>query len=134
MSDDTTNYKDHLKGRLAQEIRNLARHADVMVYSVYDTSKPEDGPVVFDQYERRQLMNPDDINIDMDFDGIGVWYICYRQGDTFTVRHILLRKERGRFIHQQTSTFEGFWEDWPRYVAEDKLVQNILVRSNASSA
>lgn len=128
MSDDTKDYKDHLRGRLAQEIRNLARHADVMVYSVYDTNTPDEGPVVFDQYERRQLIDAENLSIDMDFDGIGVWYICYRQEDTFIVRHILLKKEGGRFVHQQTGTFEGFWEDWPRYVAEDKWVQSNLIR------
>lgn len=128
MSNDTQDYRDHLKGRLAQEIRSLAKHADVMVYSVYDSTKPDEGPVVFDQYERRQLAEPDSINIDMDYEGIGVWYICYRQGDTFTVRHILLKKEAGRFVHQQTGTFEGFWEDWPRYVAEDKWVHSSVVR------
>jgi len=77
MSEDTKNYRDHLKERLASEIRKQARYADVMVYSVYDVRMPEEGPVVFDQFERKQLINPEEIPIDMDFEGIGVWYICF---------------------------------------------------------
>ncbi|WP_420547073.1 hypothetical protein [Curvivirga sp.] len=129
MGEDTKNYRDHLKERLAAEIRKQARFADVMVYSVYDLNMPEEGPVVFDQYERKQLINPDDIPIDMDFEGIGVWYICFRQGDTFSVRHILLKRTHGRFTHQQTGVFEGFWEDWPRYVAEDKWVKSAMLHN-----
>ncbi|MDX1738508.1 MAG: hypothetical protein R3261_09740 [Alphaproteobacteria bacterium] len=128
MSNDTQNYRDHLKSRLMQEIRKLAKHADVLVHSLYDTSRPEAGPIIFDQYDADQLENVDDIPINLDFDGIGVWYICYRDGDTFSVRHILVKREAGRFVHQQTGNFEGFWEDWPRYVAEDKWVHSLLVR------
>ena len=119
---------EELKDSLSSEIKRLARNADVCVFSVYDTVSADRDPIIFEQYEQAKLKSTEGVPVNLDFNGIGVWYICYRHGETFTVRHILLKIENGRFVHQQTGVFEGFWEDWPKYVVEDKWVKSNLVR------
>ncbi len=121
--------KDQLKNLVKERINQLALSADVCVFSLYDPDYADEGPI------RKQIFEPsntDDMAAlpdSLEFDGIGVWYICWRHGDTFTVRHILLKSENGKFVHQQTNTFEGYWEDWPRYVADDKWVHAHILKN-----
>ena len=121
--------RKELKERLTAEIKRLARTADICVFSVHDPSNIDKGPKLFEQYEKSKLQSDEGIPVELNYNGIGVWYICYRHGETFTVRHILLKIENGKFLHQQTGVFEGYWEDWPKYVAEDRWLQSNLVRN-----
>ena len=120
--------RDELKEQLSSEIKRLARNATVCIFSVYDPNQIDQGPRIFEQYEQSKLQSKEGVPVELNFNGVGVWYICYRHGETFTVRHILLKVENGRFLHQQTGVFEGYWEDWPKYVVEDRWIQSNLVR------
>src|SRR3546814_1419362 len=66
--------------------------------------------------------------VDFDFEGIGVWYICHRNGDTFHLRHILVEISGGRFRRGQVNQFEGYWDEFPQFVAEDRWVKALLTQ------
>lgn len=113
---------------IAKEIGRLVQDADVFVFALYDPADPDAGPVDFFVHDKAR----DGIaryTPTLDFEGIGVWYICFRKGDTFTVRHILLKIENGRFVHGQVGDFDGFWDDWPAYVAEDRWVKALCAKT-----
>lgn len=116
---------------VVQEIRRLTQEADIFVFALYDPRDPDGGPVEFFVHDAAKL-GPPEYEPDLAYEGIGVWYICFRSGETFRVRHILIKVENGRFAHAQVGDFEGFWEDWPDYVAEDRWVKALRARKTAA--
>ena len=49
-----------------------------------------------------------------------------------TDRHILLKILDGQIVHQETGTFEGFWEDWPRYTSESRWLHSSVIETRPS--
>ena len=121
--------KHKFKSLIKQRIKQLSLSSDICVFSLYNPNHPDEGPMDKQIFEANNNDNDTALPDNLDFNGIGVWYICWRHGDTFTVRHILLKSENGEFTHQQSSVFEGFWEDWPQYVADDKWVHAHMMKN-----
>lgn len=121
--------KPVLEDVILDEIRRLASEADAVIFVHYDHAgtlldyrchnRDDDGTAIA-------------ISPHFRFEGIGAWYIANRRGDTFAVRKVLLHIENGRFAQGQIGQFEGFWDEFPRYVAEDRWVQSVLGRKPAN--
>ncbi len=118
--------------KIQAELTRLSNIADVCVFALYDPAAPDGDPVDFycvDRHDESAHRPP----ISLAFDGVGVWYFAFRKGETFNVRKVLLRIENNHFIDAQVGDFEGFWEDFPVYVAEDRWVQSIVRRSRPAN-
>ena len=113
------------------QIRRLASEADICVFARYDPEGSGKGPEEFSCYDKRQCGRID-LDVNFEYEGIGVWYIAYRDGEIFRSRKILMKIKDGRFYHGQVGDFEGFWEEFPQYVAEDHWVQAQLSRPIAN--
>lgn len=127
MVTDIYDERNQLMDALAGEIRRLAASADICVFTVHSPEQPDAGPILTESFDRQKLRSETGLPVNLNFHGIGVWYICYRNGDTFTARHILLKIIDGQIVHQETGTFEGFWEDWPRYTSESRWLHSDII-------
>lgn len=109
---------------ISNELHRLAREADVTVFALYASGQLED-PIDYYCVNRHDptAMAP---RISLGFDGVGVWYFAFRSEGTFKVRKVLIQIEDQRFITGQVGDFEGIWEDFPTYVAEDRWVSTVL--------
>ena len=99
---------------IAGEIHRLVQNADIYVFALYNPAEPEGEP-----------LGTIENDVSFDYEGVGIWYICTRSGETFTVRKILVRMRNGHFIDGQVGTFEGYWDEFPKYVSEDKWVRSL---------
>lgn len=123
-----------MENLIATEIRRLVAQADVYVFALYDPRATEIGPIDFRCYQRENKSDKITIDVKFDFDGVGVWYICRRFGETFKVRHILAHIENGRFKSGKVAGFEGYWSEFPNFVAEDRWIQDYCRKSLMSAA
>ena len=124
MLEKTTHLKFSMEELIATEIRRLVAQADVYVFTLYDPTNSASGPTDFRCYQREPGIDRIVINVQFDFEGVGVWYICRRHGDTFKVRHILAHIKNGQFRTGQVASFEGYWDEFPNFVAEDHWARN----------
>ena len=108
----------------ATEIRRLVGQADVYVFALYEPSLSDSGPVDFKCYQRERGAKRITINVRSDFEGVEIWYICRRQGDTLTVRHIMAHISSDKFQNGKVANFEGFWDEFPNFVAEDRWARS----------
>jgi len=113
---------------IAAELTRLGRSSDIHVFALYDPDDPDGDPIDFYCIDRVKGDKATPA-IELHFEGIGVWYFANRHGDTFKVRKVLLQVTNGRFAHGQVGDFEGYWDDFPQYVAEDRWVQSLLRRN-----
>lgn len=133
MLQDTLETKAVMEELIAAEIRRLIARADLCVFTLYDPTAvdpgaPEDGPIDYRFQQRCPRRGTLDMPVHFDFEGIGVWYICHRNGDTFHLRHILVEIAGGRFRRGQVNQFEGYWDEFPQFVAEDRWVKALLTQ------
>ena len=125
--------KHEMEGLIAAEIERLISASDVFIFALYDPSDVTNGLRDYQLVQRDQ--EPGGVisaRVEFDFEGVGVWYICRRTGDTFSVRHIMARISNGRFIDGQVGSFEGYWDDFPRYITEDKWVKSFCNKPSAN--
>ena len=115
--------KQTLESMLSNEITRLSQEADVCIFALYDAECPNEGPIDFSTHERDSNLDILDFDVDFDFEGIGVWYICRRYGKTYRLRHILVQIRQGRFVKGQVEEFEGFWDEFPEFVVEDRWIK-----------
>ncbi len=126
--------KQRMEDLIATEIRRLVAQSDVYVFALYDPKDPDKGPVDFRCYQRDPATDRISVEISFEFEGIGVWYICRRDGDAFTVRHIMAHLRNGVFLNGKVTSFEGFWDEFPRFVAEDRWVKAFCRKKTANDA
>ncbi|RVU39157.1 hypothetical protein EOI86_07870 [Hwanghaeella grinnelliae] len=133
MTTDTNRLKLVMEQKIEAELARLSELADVCVFALYDPVTPDGDPIDFYCVDRRDesAARPP---LTLSFNGVGVWYFAFRRGETFTVRKVLLRISDHRFIDAQVGDFEGYWEDFPQYVAEDRWVQSIIRRNGPANA
>ena len=132
--------KSAMEDLIAGEIHRLVQNADVYVFALYDPADPDGEPLEYRCHKRQEPLGIIEIDVNFDYEGVGIWYICIRTDDTFTVRKILVRMRNGHFIDGQVGTFEGYWDEFPKYVSEDKWVRSLqspppandLARSSAN--
>ncbi len=133
MTTDTDRLKLVMEQKIEAELSRLSKSADVCVFALYDPARPDGDPIDFYCIDRRDetAVRPP---LTLSFEGVGVWYFAFRREETFTVRKVLLRISNHRFIDAQVGDFEGYWEDFPQYVAEDRWVQAIIRRNGPANA
>lgn len=124
----TSALKFAMEELIATEIRRLVTQADVYVFALYDPRSSDSGPIDFKCYQRERATDRITVDVRFDFEGVGVWYICRRQGDTFTVRHIMAHISRGKFQNGKVASFEGYWDEFPNFVAEDRWARSYCRR------
>ena len=117
--------KSAMEDLIAGEIHRLVQNADVYVFALYDPADPDGEPLEYRCHKRQEPLGTIEIDVNFDYEGVGIWYICIRTDDTFTVRKILVRMRNGHFIDGQVGTFEGYWDEFPKYVSEDKWVRSL---------
>ena len=122
--------REILKAILEREVRRLGGAADLAVFALYDPAHLDGEPVTFECFEREN--DTLDLDVSFSFDGVGIWYIVNRDGETFHVRKILAHLRDGCFITGQIGDFEGFWDEFPEYVAEDRWIQASVSRGGAN--
>lgn len=118
---------------IVKELKRLASEADVVVSTLYDPQHPDD-PLDYDLQDRAELGGPITLDVEFDFEGVALWYICRREGDAFQAKKILIQIRNGRFVHGQVGEFDGFWDEFPQYVAEDKWVRSAVLQAGANDA
>lgn len=118
---------------IEKEIKRLLTQADSCVFVMYDPNNPVMDPTDYICHER-EGMRPLRMDVSLDFEGIGVWYMVFRNGETFSAKKILLHIEAGHFKHGQMGNFEGYWEDFPQYILEDRWVQAQLAKTIGNDA
>ncbi|WP_425404663.1 hypothetical protein [Hwanghaeella sp.] len=133
MTTDTSRLKLVMEQKIEAELTRLSELADICVFALYDPARPDGDPIDFYCVDRRDksAVRPP---LSLSFEGVGVWYFAFRRGETFSVRKVLLRISEHRFIDAQVGDFEGYWEDFPQYVAEDRWVQAIIRRNGPANA
>jgi hypothetical protein len=125
--------KLEMEDLIAAEIQRLISQADVYIFALHDPSSPADGLRDYQLVQRDPDTNQNIVaDVSFDFEGVGVWYICRRDSDTFTVRHIMARIANGRFVDGQVGTFEGYWDEFPRFITEDKWVKSFCAKPTAN--
>ena len=126
--------KGTMEELIATEIRRLVAQADVYVFALYDPRACDSGPVDFRCYQRERDTDRIAVDVRFDFEGVGVWYICRRHGATFTVRHIMAHIRNGKFQTGKVASFEGYWDEFPDFVAEDRWTRDYCRRITRSAA
>ncbi len=134
MLEKVKNLKFAMEDLIATEIRRLVAQADVYVFALYDPRDSDGGPVDFRCYQRERRTDRITVDVRFDFEGVGIWYICRRSGDTFKVRHILAHIRNGKFHSGKVATFEGFWDEFPNFVAEDRWARNYCRKITKTAA
>ena len=111
---------------ISREIQRLINQADACIFVLYD---PDDKDMDPRDYLCIEKKNNETISYkaSLDFEGVGVWYLIFRIKDKFSAKKILIRKKDGLMVHGQMGNFEGYWQDFPRYVVEDRWVQSYLM-------
>lgn len=124
---------DAMEDLIAAEIYRLAVEADVAVFVRYADDTLRAGPTDFTILRKED--SPDgriDLRVSFDFTGIGIWFLCRRRGETFHMRHIVVEIDpAGRFVRGRVGEQEGYWEDFPAYITDDRLVGTV-VRARAA--
>lgn len=126
--------KGAMEELIATEIRRLVAQADVYVFALYDPQASDSGPVDFRCYQREHGTDRIAVDVRFDFEGVGVWYICRRHGATFTVRHIMAHIKNGKFHTGKVASFEGYWDEFPDFVAEDRWTRDYCRRITRTAA
>ena len=108
---------------LADEIKHLTASADNCIFALYDAHTPNEGPIDFVTYECSDKHASLDVDVNFNFEGIGVWYICDRYDETYQLRHILVQIKNGRFVKGQVEQFQGYWAEFPQFIAEDRWIK-----------
>lgn len=130
---DPNEMKAVMAGLIVKELKRLAHEADVVVSTLYDPQNPND-PLDYDLQDRAELNGPIVLDVAFDFEGVALWYICRRDGDAFQAKKILIQIRNGRFVHGQVGEFDGFWDEFPQYVAEDKWVHSAVLKGSANDS
>lgn len=130
--DNAQDLKSVMEDMIAKELVRLASGADLVVFALYDPDDPSE-PLDYQLIERGEDGAPITLDVTFDFEGVGVWYLCYRDGETFAARKVLLQMRGGRYVHGQVGRFDGYWDEFPRYVAEDRWVRSAVLKQPANA-
>ncbi|MBO6838233.1 MAG: hypothetical protein RLW87_17615 [Alphaproteobacteria bacterium] len=128
---DPNEMKAVMADLIARELKRLSKLADLVVYTLYDPDQPDD-PVDYVLNDRAEIGGDIDLDVSFQFEGVALWYICRRDGDAFSAKKVLIQVRDGRFVHGQVGDFDGFWDEFPQYVAEDRWVQSAVLKGGVN--
>ncbi len=111
--------------QISMALKDLIKSSDITVFTLYDPKLgPQSEPILHRIGDKSMGLRS--VPINFDFEGIGVWYIIKRERNIFNAIKILAYMQNQKFIQGQVGDFEGYWEDFSTYIAEDRWVQNIM--------
>ncbi len=116
---------------IARELKRLATLSDVVVYTLYDPESPDE-PIDYVLLDREELGKAISLDVGFGFEGVALWYLCRRDGDAFSAKKILIQIRDGRFVHGQVGDFDGFWDEFPQYVSEDRWVRSAVLQGGVN--
>ena len=112
---------------ITREIQRLAEAADVTVFVRYADSTLKGGPLDFVLVDKELPDSDTELPISFDFQGLGIWFLCQRTGETFHIRHVIVEiDEQGKFPRGHVGEQEGYWEDFPVYISDERLLGGII--------
>ena len=112
---------------ISKEIQRLAEAADVTVFVRYADSTLKGGPLDFVLVDKEFPDSDAELPIQFDFQGLGIWFLCQRTGETFHMRHVIVEiDEQGKFSRGHVGEQEGYWEDFPAYISDERLLGGII--------
>ena len=112
---------------ISKEIQRLAEAADVTVFVRYADSTLKGGPLDFVLVDKELPDSDTELPISFDFQGLGIWFLCQRTGETFHMRHVIVEiDEQGKFSRGHVGEQEGYWEDFPVYISDERLLGGII--------
>ncbi|MDW3207170.1 MAG: hypothetical protein R8L07_16645 [Alphaproteobacteria bacterium] len=127
---DPNEMKAVMADLIARELKRLSVLADLVVYTLYDPDQPDD-PIDYVLHDRAEIGDID-LDVSFEFEGVALWYICRRDGDAFSAKKILIQIRDGRFVHGQVGDFDGFWDEFPQYVAEDRWIRSAVLKGGVN--
>jgi hypothetical protein len=128
---DPNEMKAVMADLIARELKRIAALSDLVVFTLYDPAAPDD-PLDYQLMEAEAGAPAIDLDVGFDFEGVGLWYLCRRDGEAFKAKKVLIQIHQGRFVHGQVGEFDGYWEEFPQYVAEDSWVRSALLKGGAN--
>ena len=112
---------------ITREIQRLAEAADVTVFVRYADGTLKSGPLDFVLVDKELPDSDTELPISFDFQGLGIWFLCQRTGETFHMRHVIVEiDEQGKFSRGDVGEQEGYWEDFPVYISDERLLGGII--------
>ncbi len=112
---------------ITREIQRLAEAANVTVFVRYADSTLRGGPLDFVLVDKDLPDSDTELPISFDFQGVGIWFLCQRTGETFHMRHVIVEiDEQGKFSRGHVGEQEGYWEDFPVYISDERLLGGII--------
>ncbi len=112
---------------ITKEIQRLASNADVLVFVKYADSSLKGGPLSFVLVDKEIPDSDDEFPVNFNFQGLGIWFLCKRSGETFHMRHVIVEiDENGKFSRGLVGEQEGYWEDFPVYISDERLLGGII--------
>ena len=112
---------------ITKEIQRLANDADVLVFVRYADSSLKGGPLDFVLIDKEVPDGDEEFPVNFDFQGLGIWFLCIREGETFHMRHVIVEIDgNGRFLRSLVGEQEGYWEDFPVYISDERLLGGII--------
>ena len=111
---------------ICQIVKNLIKECDYCIFTHYDSNISDDEPQNFVCLNRFDH-NLNDMPVHFNFEGIGVWYIAWRDGEIFRARKLLVVMQNGHYTNGMVGDFEGYWKDFAHYVTEDKWIERCLL-------
>ncbi|PPR61318.1 MAG: hypothetical protein CFH10_01196 [Alphaproteobacteria bacterium MarineAlpha4_Bin2] len=127
MKENQLNTRDLMEEMLVREIRRLVNAADVTAFVRYYDATLKGGPLDFVHVDPELPESDREVPVSFAFQGIGIWFMCRRYGETFHMRHVIVEIDGdGRFLRGQVGEQEGYWEDFPSYLSDERLLSNII--------
>ncbi|MEC7647843.1 MAG: hypothetical protein VX900_05760 [Pseudomonadota bacterium] len=116
-----------MEALITREIQRLAEAADVTVFVRYADGTLKGGPLDFVLVDKESPDSDTELPISLDFQGLGIWFLCQRTGETFHMRHVIVEiDEQGKFSRGHVGEQEGYWEDFPVYISDERLLGGII--------
>ena len=119
--------RDMMEHMILREIERLAVSADVTAFVRYADCTLKGGPLEFVLIDPELPESPSELPVSFEFRGLGIWFLCRRNGETFQMRHVIVEiDDVGRFSRGQVGEQEGYWEDFPVYLSDERLLSSII--------
>lgn len=128
---DPNEMKAVMADLISRELKRIAALSDLVVFTLYDPAAPDD-PLDYQLLEAGTAERAIDLDVGFDFEGVGLWYLCRRDGEAFKAKKVLIQIQQGRFVHGQVGEFDGYWDEFPQYVAEDRWVRSAILSGGAN--
>ena len=127
MNIDQLDTRELMEKLILREIRRLVAAADVTAYVRYGDATLKGGPLDFVRVDPEMPNSDREVPISFEFQGLGIWFMCRRYGETFHMRHVVVEiDQNGRFSRGQVGEQEGYWEDFPTYLSDEKMLSTII--------